>query len=292
MKSWGSLFGAVIALCASFSTAKDRECFPLVLPEEKPDIELSAAMERLYTEYPAARPEDNELYSQFKYTELKGLDYNGGDGTVTRRDPSKVIFANGKYYVWYTKRDTPTPPKGAERCTDEIPSSDWDLCDIWYATSEDGFTWKERGIAVPRPAKPSPGWRSVSTTDILVWKGEYYLYYQAFMEASGKRGDYCPVAVSCADSPEGPWTPTGKVVIPNGPKGSWDQYTIHDPYPLVYKGKIYLYYKADADGDPRLVRMQGLAIADNPLGPFEKHPLNPIINSGHCHPIGRGCFFE
>ncbi|MDU0355540.1 hypothetical protein RS130_18040 [Paraglaciecola aquimarina] len=27
--------------------------------------------------------------------------------------------------------------------------------------------------------------------------------------------------------------------------------------------------------------MQGLAIADNPLGPFTKHPLNPLINSGH-----------
>jgi hypothetical protein len=27
--------------------------------------------------------------------------------------------------------------------------------------------------------------------------------------------------------------------------------------------------------------MQGLAIADNPLGPFKKHPLNPVINSGH-----------
>ena len=30
-----------------------------------------------------------------------------------------------------------------------------------------------------------------------------------------------------------------------------------------------------------MVRMQGLAIADNPLGPFKKHPLNPVINSGH-----------
>jgi hypothetical protein len=70
-------------------------------------------------------------------------------------------------------------------------------------------------------------------------------------------------------------------VIPNGAVGEWDQHSIHDPYPLVYQGKIYLYYKSDCDGDPRLVRMQGLAIADNPLGPFTKHPLNPVINSGH-----------
>ncbi len=255
--------------------------FPFVLPKEKPDRALSAAMERNYTAYSAPRPEDNELYSLFKYTELKGLDYNNHDGTISRRDPSKVIFANGKYYVWYTHRHTPVSPKGAAKCTDTIPSSDWDLADIWYATSEDGFTWTEQGVAVPRPPKPQVGWRSVTTTDILVWKGKYYLYYQGFMEASGTRGDDCPVAVSYADSPDGPWTPHDQIVIPNGAKGEWDQYSIHDPYPLVYKGKIYLYYKSDFDGDPRLVRMQGLAIADHPLGPFEKHRLNPVINSGH-----------
>jgi len=27
--------------------------------------------------------------------------------------------------------------------------------------------------------------------------------------------------------------------------------------------------------------MHGLAIAINPLGPFTKHPLNPLVNSGH-----------
>ena len=53
-----------------------------------------------------------ELYTQFKYTELKGFDYHGGDGTVTRRDPSKVIYENGKYYVWYTYRNTPVKPIG------------------------------------------------------------------------------------------------------------------------------------------------------------------------------------
>ncbi|MEL6195340.1 MAG: glycoside hydrolase, partial [Bacteroidota bacterium] len=238
------------------------EPFPFVLPKEKPDRPLSAALARNYT-YPAARPEENELYSQFKYTELKGFDYHDFDGTISRRDPSKVIFANGKYYVWYTYRNTPTPPQGADKSNDTIPSRDWDLAEIWYATSEDGVSWEEQGVAISRPAKPNVGWRSVSTADILVWKGKYYLYYQGFMQASGKRGDDCPVTVSYADSPEGPWIPTHQIVIPNGEKGSWDQYSIHDPYPLVFNDKIYLYYKSDFDGDPRLVRMQGLAIAED-----------------------------
>ena len=269
-------------------TEVSSEEFPFFIPKEKPNRLLSAAVARNYDAYSSIRPEQNELYSQFKYTELKGFDYNGGDGTITRRDPSKVIFENGKYYVWYTGRKSPVKPVGmsrAKEATDVIPSSDWDLADIWYATSTDGFTWEEQGIAVLRPPKPQAGWRSVTTTDILKFKGKYYLYYQAFMEASGLRGDFCSVAVSYADSPDGPWTSANKVVIPNGPEGSWDQYSIHDPYPLVHNGKIYMYYKGDFDKrdelKPSKIRMQGLAIAEDPLGPFTKHPLNPVINSGH-----------
>ena len=286
------LFGLLIALvtCGTETQKETSEAeinekpikvFPQKLPMEKPDMQLSAALNRLYDAYPAPKPQENELFSQFKYTELKGFDYNDHDGTISRRDPSKVIFENGKYYVWYTYRNTPTPPRGAKECTDVIPSSDWDLAEIWYATSEDGFTWEEQGVAIKRPEKPIVGWRAVTTTDILKWKGKYYLYYQGFMEASGKRGDDCPVAVSYADSPDGPWTPYNKIVIPNGGEGAWDQFSIHDPYPLVHNGKIYLYYKSDFGQKGDWIRMQGLATADNPLGPFTKHPLNPVINSGH-----------
>ncbi len=263
------------------TSEKELKVFPHHLPNKKPNMPLSSALNRLYDNYLAPKPQDNELFSQFKYTELKGFDYNNHDGTISRRDPSKVLKHNGKYYVWYTYRNTPTPPKGAKKSTDVIPSSDWDLAEIWYATSDDGFTWEEQGVAIKRPEKPIVGWRSVTTTDILQWKGKYYLYYQGFMEASGKRGDDCPVAVSYADSPDGPWTPYNKIVIPNGGEGEWDQYSIHDPYPLVYKGKIYLYYKSDFGEPGDWVRMQGLATADNPLGPFTKHPLNPVISSGH-----------
>ncbi len=285
------LFSAVLFSCmqekntSAQEVVKKQNGFPFHLPEEKPNRAMSAAMERIYTDYASPRPEKNELFSQFKYTELEGFDYNDHDGTISRRDPSKTIFYNGRYYVWYTHRETPVPPVGipnASKSNDTIPSSDWDLADIYYATSEDGFTWEEQGVAIPRPPAPNVGHRSVTTTDILEWEGKYYLYYQAFSVASGKNGgDDCPVAVSYADSPDGPWTATNQIVIPNGAEGEWDVNSIHDPYPLVHDGKIYIYYKSDFGERPDLVRMQGLAIADNPLGPFTKHPLNPVITSGH-----------
>lgn len=254
------------------------------VPRTKPDRPLSSAMNRVYdSTYGSLEVATNELFSNFKYTPLKGLDYNNGDGTLSRRDATKIIRANGKYYVWYTHRSTSTPPRSSAEASDTIPSRDWDLAEIWYATSEDGLTWEEQGVAVPRLEKPYPGWRSVSTPDILHWKGKYYLYYQAYTKmpgGPGTKGDDCPVACSVSDSPDGPWIPSNKVVIENGPEGTWDHYVIHDPYSLVYKGKIYVYYKGEMGGSPK-VRAQGLAIADHPFGPFVKHPLNPVINSGH-----------
>ena len=44
-----------------------------------------------------------------------------------------------------------------------------------------------------------------------------------------------------------------------------------------------MYYKgAPVERGPEyILRMQGVAMADDPLGPFKKSPLNPVINSGH-----------
>lgn len=294
------LLVAAILLLAACQSEKKSKSVPGPFPYMASDVDvnrpMSAAMYRSFHDYPSPLLAKNELYSQFKYTKLKGFDYHGGDGTITRRDPSKIIFENGKYYVWYTKRHTKVRPigmKNADKATDVIPSADWDLAEIWYATSKDGFTWEEQGVAVTRPTKPNPGWRSVATPDILKWKGKYYLYYQAFNEPSGLRGDDCNIAVSFADSLDGPWTPYNKVLLPNGPKGSWDQYTLQAPTPLIHNHQVYIYYKVDFNlsKDSHSVMNGrwsaiGLATSDDPLGPFKKYSLNPVQNSGH-----EICFF-
>ncbi|MFR9566523.1 MAG: family 43 glycosylhydrolase, partial [Rikenellaceae bacterium] len=179
---------------------------------------MSESTRRVLTSYMGYRPEENPLFTNFKYTPLKGLEYPD-DGTLSRRDPSKIIKVGDKYYMWYTRRETKCAPIGAKnaaKCDDVTPSTDWDLAEIWYATSSDGFTWEEQGVAVKRPEKPMPGFRSISTPDILVWKGRYYLYYQAFSEPSGLRGDYCPVSMAHSDSPDGPWTYHAGEVISTG----------------------------------------------------------------------------
>ncbi len=263
--------------------------FPFSIPAEKPDFAISSSMEASYDRY-AATPQQNELYSVFRFSPITGFDYHYGDGTMSRRDPTRVIKVGDTYYMWYTLRVTPDgAPARASDCTETIPSVDWDLSDIGYATSKDGFNWVEQGVAVHRPEAPTVGFRSISTPEILVWKGKYYLYYQAFEIASGTVGDNCPVAMAEADSPDGPWTRVDKVILPVGEEGSWDQFNIHDPLPVVMNDKIYMYYKADwnyLDESGKKVstyhiRSMGVAVGDSPYGPFVKSPLNPVLSSGH-----------
>ena len=254
--------------------------FPAVMPMEKPaDRPFSASWARMWDRWGPHEDRGNELFSNFKYTPLKGF---SREPNVSRRDPTKVVKVNGKYYVWYTCRRSQTPPAGLKTATETIPGTDWDLADIWYATSEDGFMWDEQSVAVRRPAKPTRGFRSICTPDILVWKGKYYLYFQAYSPMVGGQ-QFCPVMAAVADSPDGPWKLIEKPVIEPGPPGSWDNIKINDPYLLVHKGGILMYYKGAPieRGDEYVLRMQGVAMADHPLGPFTKSPLNPVINSGH-----------
>ncbi len=274
--------GCLLSSCGGNSQSGETKTFPFFPSDEKPtDIPLSAATERMYDNYGGIRPEDNELFSNFKYTKMEGLDYHGGDGTISRRDPSRVIKANGKYYTYYTHRQTCVGPLGIKRSNDTIPSHDWDLAEVWYATSEDGFTWEEQGVAVPRPPKPNVGWRAVCTPDIFEWEGKYYLYYQAFNEAPGTRGDDCCISVSVSDSPDGPFVATNKKILDVGERDTWDQYAVQDPFPIHFNGQIYFFYKSDYNHSDKLIRAIGLARANHPLGPFTREPKNPVLNSGH-----------
>ena len=280
-----SIVGTLIVLpslsFADGNQGSDSAPFPAKVPLARPTgRKLSAAMARLYDMWNPHEDRGNEFFSNFKYSRLEGF---SREANVSRRDPTKVIRVNGTYYVWYTCRRTAGPPSGPGRATDTIPSKDWDLAEIWYATSKDGFVWTERGAAIKRPAKGKFGWRSNCTPDILVWKGKYYLYYQAYSVVI-EGGDTCPVTMAQADSPDGPWRPLGRPVLEPGRPEDWDCACIHDPFPLAYKGKIYLYYKGSPGkkrGGDNIIRAQGVAIGEDPAGPFVKSPLNPVLNSGH-----------
>ncbi len=253
---------------------------------------LSAASKRAL----AWPQRSNEWFGEFQVFDLKGdLAYEEG---VVRRDPSAVIQVDGKYFVWYSKSVGPTD--GFAGNIEEDKVFPWDRCDIWYATSDDGWTWKEEGLAVKRGPKGSYDDRSVFTTEILAHEGKYYLTYQTVKSPYSARVKN-QVGIAWADSPHGPWTKSEEPILSPADNGTWkgdsdnrflvekkgdfDSHKVHDPCLMFYNGKFYLYYKGERMGEEitfggREIR-HGVAIAEDPLGPYVKSPYNPISNSGH-----------
>jgi hypothetical protein len=261
--------------------------------------ELSAAMQRYQDQWDSRNPAGNEFYASFSYQAAHGLGYEPG---ISRRDPSPIIKVGDTWYVWYTRTEEGPKPVGYERADDTSPANTWDLASIYYATSTDTYNWEEQGLAVPRGPAGEFDERSVFTPGILVWEGRYYLYYQAVANPFNRRTRNV-IGMSWADSPDGPWHRHPEPVLEPGVPGVWkgdrddrssiekegafDSLKVHDPFLLVRENKIWLYYKAHPmglGGDTPLSYPDfsgGLAIADQPEGPFVKSKLNPVLNSGH-----------
>ncbi len=238
----------------------------------------------------------NEWFCEFRVHDLKGdFAYEPG---VVRRDPSAIIKVDGQYFVWYSKSTGITQGFGGDIENDKV--FPWDRCDLWYATSDDGWMWKEEGMAVPRGSKGAYDDRSVFTPEILAHEGKYYLTYQTVKSPYVVRVKN-QVGLAWADSPHGPWTKSKEPILSPADNGIWDgdednrfsvkkkgdfdSHKVHDPCLVFYRNKFYLYYKGEQMGEEitfggRQIR-HGVAIADNPLGPYVKSPYNPISNSGH-----------
>lgn len=202
---------------------------------------LSAAMKRAMK----WENHDNKWFFEYKMEPLKGdLAYEEG---VVRRDPSAMLKIGDTYYVWYSKSYGPTQGFAGDIEKDKV--FPWDRCDIWYATSKDGLTWKEQGIAVKRGEKGAYDDRSVFTPEVMEWKGKYYLCYQAVKSPYTVRVKNT-IGMACADSPEGLWTKTDKPVLEPSDTGEWegdednrfkvvskgdfDSHKVHDPCIIPY----------------------------------------------------------
>lgn len=239
----------------------------------------------------------NEWFIEFSSLQpLKGdLAYEEG---VVRRDPSAVLSIDGKYYVWYSRSTGATQGFAGDIENEKV--FPWDRCDIWYATSDDGWTWKEEGMAVPRGEKGAYDDRSVFTVEVMEYEGTYYLCYQTVKSPYNVRVKN-QVGLAWSDSPDGPWTKSEEPILSPADNGIWkgekqnrflvekkgdfDSHKVHDPCIVPYNGKFYLYYKGEQMGEEitfggRQIR-HGVAIADDPKGPYKKSPYNPISNSGH-----------
>jgi len=254
---------------------------------------LSAASKRALERNYGRGP---EWFCQFKEYDLKGdLAY---EKNIIRRDPSAVILVDGKYYVYYTKGEGKTYGFWTGDPSKKV--FPWDQTDVYCASSEDGWTWKEEGVAVTRGAAGSYDDRAVFTPEVLHHNDKFYLVYQVVRAPYVMRVKN-NVGMATSDSPLGPWTKLSEPILSPADNGEWlgeedtrfkvksrgdfDSHKVHDPCLMFYRDKFYLYYKGERMGEQitmggREIKW-GVAIADKPEGSYVKSPYNPITNSGH-----------
>ena len=212
---------------------------------------------------------------EFKITPAKGIGLEKG---VLRRDPSDVIRVGDTYYIWYTKAiaNTPLYPSGY-------------FGEVWYATSKnEGHTWTEQGLAVGKGKGDAFDSHGVFTPNILAYKNKYYLYYTAVQNGFLNKGyteiGKTRIGVAVADSPKGPWKKTDKNIVLEASRDQkkFDSYRVDDACMLIREGKIWMYYKGRQwKRTPGETKM-GVAVAENPLGPFKRmNDGNPVQLEGH-----------
>ncbi len=220
--------------------------------------------------------------AQDKTKTVTAVDFNlegiGLENGVMRRDPSDIIKVGGLYYVWYSKGKI---------------SPGYDAT-VWYATSTDGKSWTEKGMAL---AKGKPGtWEgeSVFTPNILVAEGKYWLFYTGVSRKFVQ--PYNPdskIGIAVSDSPDGPWErlSTNPALTNSDKPEDFDSHLVDDACLIVKDGKYWFYYKGRQLGKGPGQTKMGVAIADHPQGPYVKHPENPVIQGNHevfVWPQGKG----
>lgn len=199
------------------------------------------------------------------YTDLSGI---GRERGVMRRDPSDVIKVGDLYYVWYSKGEI---------------SPGYDAT-VWYATSSDGLDWTERGMAL---AKGKPGsWEgeSVFTPNILAAEGRYWLFYTGVSRKFER--PYNPdskIGIAVADSPHGPWQrlASNPALANSDDPAEFDSHLVDDACLIIRDGRYWFYYKGRQLGKSPSETKMGVAIADQPQGPYVRHAANPVIPGNH-----------
>jgi len=199
------------------------------------------------------------------YTELSGI---GKEQGVMRRDPSDVIKVGNLYYVWYSKGKI---------------SPGYDAT-VWYATSPDGLDWTEQGMALAKGKLGTWEGESVFTPNILVAEGKYWLFYTGVSRKFEM--PYNPdskIGIAVSDSPDGPWErlSSNPALINSDSPEDFDSHLVDDACLIVREGKYWFYYKGRQLGKSPSETKMGVAIADNPQGPYVKHEANPVILSNH-----------
>jgi predicted GH43/DUF377 family glycosyl hydrolase len=209
-----------------------------------------------------------------------------GCGYSDFRLPELAPADSRVHYEWQP-RDTPVLPHGSP--------GDWDSHDAlnpsvvrrgqsyynlysgfdgrtWrtiLATSTDGLSWKKEGVVLAPDPRAGEGNYIAANGSALFDEGEFRYWYQAGPKDAPRLG--------LARSSDGRhWQKARFPVLGYGPRGSWDECGVADPYAIKLGRYLYLFYL----GEDR-ARRQRLGVARSLNGiAWQKLRSNPILELG------------
>jgi len=212
--------------------------------------------------------------------------------------PKHSIFKMEGYLVWcgtITKDDDGVYYLFFSRWPKEQGHYAWVThSEVAYAVSDNPLgPFEYKGVVLSGSGGDNWDATTIHNPTVIKVDGKYYMYYmgtkgKGTFEGKPSMNDLNwweyrnnqRVGVAVAEHPAGPWTRFDKPCIDVTP-GSFDQLATNNPTAAQGSdGKIYLVYKAIGDGPkPRGGNVIcGVAIADNPLGPFVKQPEPIMVN--------------
>jgi len=187
---------------------------------------------------------------------------------------SPIVAPDGKIHVFFSRWDAKNGMGGW------INSSE-----IAHAVADkpEGPYYGIETIMAPRGEGFFDG-TTCHNPHIQLVDGKYFLFY---MGNSNGKTNTKRIGLATSDSLNGPWIRPEKCLLEVGEIGAWDDHCTSNPSFLKHpNGQYWLYYKSwntneyEHPVNPAIRgnRKYGLAIADNPEGPYVKYFGNPIID--------------
>lgn len=200
---------------------------------------------------PELSPADPRVHYEWAPRETPVLPH-GGPGDRDSHDalnPS-VVRSGGLYYNFYSGFDGKT----------------WRTL---LATSSDGLSWKKEAAVLAPDAIAGEGDYIAANGSALFEHNEFWYWYQAGLKDKPRLG--------LARSADGRhWRKARFPVMDYGPRGSWDERGLADPYVVRTGRYFYLFYL----GEDR-ARRQRLGLARSLDGEhWERLRSNPILDLG------------
>jgi predicted GH43/DUF377 family glycosyl hydrolase len=161
-----------------------------------------------------------------------------------------VVQRNGAYFNLYSGFDGATWRTG-------------------LALSDDGGRWRKQGKILSPDPRTWEGNYWATNGSALFRHGEFFYWYQA--------GPAQTPRIGLARSRDGrEWSKLAEPVLDLGPRGSWDERGVADPYVIDMGGRLFMFYL----GQDRAHRQRlGLARSRDGVH-WQKLRTNPIIELG------------